>query len=572
VREGSELEELRDLLVRHERGRLDGLESRLDDERVRADELAEVLPGALERGAERDHEKLTKALASPVAEAMHRSVRSDPQSLADALFPVMGPAIRKAIVETVRGMIESTNKAIEASLSWQGLRWRFEALRSGKSFAEIALVHSLVYRVEQLLLIHKETGLLLRQLVAPEVATQDADMVSGMLTAIRDFVHDSFGSRDDESLNVFRVGELEVLVEDSPHAALAAVVRGEPPHELQVKLQEALEMIAARFAEELPAFEGDASEFEQADDLLEPCLEARHKAPEKRSRRMVWLVWAVVLSLLAAIAVWRVTDYLDARRWRAAVTRLEATPGIVVTGVERRSGKVLVSGLRDPFADEPSDILAADPIDLERAELHFEPYQSLDAEVGHRRLQAVLEVPEAVETGFVDGRLQLSGEVELAWYLDARRRLESLPWVKNVDRSDLRLHEEDDADAIAGEISSQRLYMPLNSAEVPADALSEIERVAGQLRRLATLSSQLDRDLAITVIGHTDASGGEAKNSRLSESRARAVADLLVGLGVPNDLLTTRGVATSVYLQDPDPAEEARLNRRVTFDVQSVSR
>ena len=47
-----------------------------------------------------------RALADPVARAMRRSVREDPQSVADALFPVMGPAIRKAIVETVRGMFD----------------------------------------------------------------------------------------------------------------------------------------------------------------------------------------------------------------------------------------------------------------------------------------------------------------------------------------------------------------------------------------------------------------------------------------------------------------------------------
>ena len=47
-------------------------------------------------------------------------------------------------------------------------------------------------------------------------------MVSGMLTAIRDFVQDAFKSQSaTESLDTLRVGELEVWVEQGPHAVLA---------------------------------------------------------------------------------------------------------------------------------------------------------------------------------------------------------------------------------------------------------------------------------------------------------------------------------------------------------------
>ena len=86
-------------------------------------------------------------------------MRRDPHVLADALFPVMGPAIRKSITETLRGMLESFNEALDNSFSLRGLKWRVEAMRTGKPFAEIVLMHSLLYRVEQVFLIHRETGL-----------------------------------------------------------------------------------------------------------------------------------------------------------------------------------------------------------------------------------------------------------------------------------------------------------------------------------------------------------------------------------------------------------------------------
>ena len=92
----------------------------------------------------------------------------------------------------LNGMVQRLNRALEESLSVKSLRWRLEARRTGRPFAEIVLLKSLVYRVEQVFLIHRESGLLLQDAVAQSVVAQDTDMVSGMLSAIRDFITDSF--------------------------------------------------------------------------------------------------------------------------------------------------------------------------------------------------------------------------------------------------------------------------------------------------------------------------------------------------------------------------------------------
>jgi OOP family OmpA-OmpF porin len=72
-------------------------------------------------------------------------------------------------------------------------------------------------------------------------------MVSGMLTAIQDFVHDSFASPDGEALEDLRVGDLAVWVERGPQAVLAAVIRGNAPQDLRTVFQEALERIHLQF-------------------------------------------------------------------------------------------------------------------------------------------------------------------------------------------------------------------------------------------------------------------------------------------------------------------------------------
>jgi outer membrane protein OmpA-like peptidoglycan-associated protein len=71
----------------------------------------------------------------------------------------------------------------------------------------------------------------------------------------------------------------------------------------------------------------------------------------------------------------------------------------------------------------------------------------------------------------------------------------------------------------------------------------------------------------LSVVGNTDTSGSPAYNVRLSERRAKAVADALVGLGVAQTALsvdwkgeTAPAVATGDGVKEP-------LNRRSTIDI-----
>src|ERR1700677_3956170 len=184
-----DLEKLRHLLLAPERKQIDELRLRLGME-AQTEMISQALPQAMRLSSARD-EQLSKAITPAVESALKESVKRDPTVLTDAVFPIIGPAIRKAITEAFEKMMQSLNQTMEHSLSVQGLKWRIEAFRTGKSFAEVVLLRTLIYRVEQVFLIHKETGLLLLHVEADNISVTDTDMVSGMLTAIRDFGHDA---------------------------------------------------------------------------------------------------------------------------------------------------------------------------------------------------------------------------------------------------------------------------------------------------------------------------------------------------------------------------------------------
>ena len=404
-------EELRHLIVGPEQEGLKEIQERLDDTGRRIDDVSSVVAEAIQKRRERgDNQALAEALAPTIQDTLRESVRRDPHVLADALFPVMGPAIRKSITETLRSMLESFNTALEHSLSWQGLKWRIEAFRSGKPFSEVAMMHSLLFSVEQVFLIHRETGLVLSHVVAPRVATQDPSLVSGMLSAIQQFVKDSFESqRGDNTLDFLEVGELEVWIEQGPGAVLAAVIRGHAPETYRVAMKEALENIQRHYSSALAHFEGDSAPFRPVEEDLTHLLETQFKNDSEKDRRRpraALIAGAVILALIAIPVGYSVYLLWE---WSRFLKVLRQEPGIVVMSYARDGGRYHVQGFRDPLAANPENLLSNAGIDPKTANLELKPFYSFDDPIVLRRANAFLHPPSGVTLSEKDGQLRAEG-------------------------------------------------------------------------------------------------------------------------------------------------------------------
>ncbi|MBO1437280.1 hypothetical protein [Meiothermus sp. CFH 77666] len=420
-----DLEALRRLLLEPEQQALEELK----DPRLWEEQVSKVLPEALVRRAHTD-KSIQYALNPILEETFVRLVRRNPKLLVEILFPVLLPAIRRAVASLFASLTQSLNQTLDQVFSLQGLRWRLEALSTGKTFAEVVLSHTLLYRVEQVLLIQRDSGLLLAHQVAEGVNVQDGALVSGMLTAIGDFVRDSFDPQ--AGLNTVNFGERVLVVEQSAQAVLAAVVRGTPPPELQERLQDALSEIHTRFAEELRRYSGDNQVFADVRPILETLLETQYKRPERRRPYAVWLASAV---LLAGLAWWGWNSFQAQRAWEAYLKRLSQTPGIVVTEAPRRYE---VRGLRDPLAADPLTLLKGLPLHPKQLRATWQPYQSLEPEMVLRRIQQRLDTPGTVRLAWRDGALVVSGRSTAAW-LSRLRNLAPLLGVEQLDTSQLVL-------------------------------------------------------------------------------------------------------------------------------------
>jgi OOP family OmpA-OmpF porin len=99
------------------------------------------------------------------------------------------------------------------------------------------------------------------------------------------------------------------------------------------------------------------------------------------------------------------------------------------------------------------------------------------------------------------------------------------------------------------------VHFDFDQFDLRADTRLALDRVADSLRRRP--------GLRIEIAGHTDSSGTEEYNMRLSLHRANAVRDYLVERGIDAGRLSAKGYGESVPVETNDTEVGQARNRRV---------
>ncbi len=433
------MQELRKLLFEKESVRLDELENLLRDQQLHAQEVAKVLAEAVKIRNLQD-EELGKSLAPTIEKSIKASIAKDPKSLSDALFPVMGPAIRKSINNSIAEMLQSLNQTLENSFSAQGLKWRLEAFRTGKPFAEVVMLNTLVYRVEQVFLIHKETGLLLQHLSFDPSLDEDADVVSSMLTAVQDFIRDSFSGSTDQGIENLRMGDLEVILETGPDVVLAVVCRGNTPRAFNEKLQTTVEQIQQLYRQALQAFDGDTEPFVSIDEHLHPLLVSDFKSEEKGQEKKKSPTKAVLVVALIMVTMLIWLGFEEAERqqtqtnWDNYISRLQSEEGIIVSSVQQDEQGYTLLGLRDPLSVDPYSLLSEYHI-AANVSFFMQPYHALQEPLVLKRIKQLLQPPKSIQLIMKDSTLTIIGTASETWLSQAEKAALYVAGVENVDSS-----------------------------------------------------------------------------------------------------------------------------------------
>lgn len=571
---GDDFERLRELLVGDERRELAAARARIVELERMQGNLPQRLPEAAiaalrEQG---EHPRVSAALAAPVAQALGTAVHNNRQGIIDALFPVIGPMIRRAVAEALRGLVDNLNGAIESSLTLRGLKWRLEAWRGGVAYAQVVLRHRLTYGIDHVFLIERASGLLLQHAAAAGLPPLDADAIAGMLTALGDFVGDSVGS-DGGALDAAQVGESLVWVEHGPLLNLACFMRGVPPVGLRILLKQRLEDIHARLAA-LP--EGtplqDLARDTQVRERIDPtsvlreaqlALSADPAAAPKRSPR--WPLLLVVLLVFGALGwqalrQWRWNQRVDALR-----AELAALPGFVPGAFEARPWRSLVvHGLLDPDAPSLEPVLGRADLGPATVKLAVTGFVSADDRVVELRARRVLQPPPGVTLAVQEGVLRLAGDAPAQWSAAALARAPLIAGVRRVESTlgnalDPRQLARAALEQALAAIATSRVAF-VREDEPEAGSAAVVDDLAAKLRSAQAMAQDAGLSLALRSVGSSDESGADATNERVRALRARWLALALAARGIA-------GISEADATLNPDPTRRSARVQVVASDL-----
>lgn len=273
------------------------------------DRISPVIADILAEQINQSRDEIARVIAPAISEAIRHQVYQAREDVVDALYPVVGQMIARAVAEAVRNLAQSIDERVRQSTSLMTNPRYWQARLHGVSHGEYALREVLPFTIHEIFLIQRESGLLICHYSAgPE--RPDRDVISGMLTAIRDFAQEAFGREETGELGAIAYESRQIVLESGSAAYLAVVISGVEPSDFRNLLRETLFAIHEHRYERLRAFDGtDTQLIQEARQILRRYLvpQQNDRAPRRLSafqRAIVVLLGLFALSPLILCGAW----------------------------------------------------------------------------------------------------------------------------------------------------------------------------------------------------------------------------------------------------------------------------
>jgi outer membrane protein OmpA-like peptidoglycan-associated protein len=508
-------EELRQLLLSQELDLLARLDERVAEllERVGDDEtlqssMRRVIVDVLRDAGVEEHERLSNILAPLMLSSLRAEIRGSRDMMVEALYPLTGRLVSAAVRNAFREFLQTLDQKVSRAFSFSHMQIRMKALLSRRSVGELMLERFPPFGIDEILVIHRPTGLLIAGTGDKE--SVDRDLVGSMLNAVMSLTKDAFVEGGSGELSTLEFGGAQLFVRSSPALVLVVVTNGVPPRGMETRLENLFVGFLDTWGRPLSEFDGDldaAQEKELIADLDRRSTELLSEAEvagDKGSFLRPFLAIALVAIVLGS--------WLGVRAWSAyQVTRIEAAARAVI--------------------DSQVDLIGF-PI-----------------EVRFNREDSVLYVagltPDVAARDALIEALQGDVGVELDLVLSPLSFPDPI--------ADLQLFSRQNA-----------IYF------TDGTNLRAPEQAEETLQELARLLIDTPPHVRLRLSGYADALGNLAVNEALTAGRARFAFDRLVALGVAPERMTIVGRPGERFLSQEVGSNSD--SRRVEFEVYFTER
>lgn len=562
---------------------------RLIEERSREDlpkmaaAIAKILPEAIEAEIKLNPQAIAKAIAPEIAlsikeqilldasaisqtlgpemgKAIKTQIELEKDAMVDALYPVIGSTIAKYMVEVVQDI----NSRVEKTLSFEGIKRKFQAKIQGVSEAELIFKESIGYRVRAIFLIDKDSGLVIQEIQIPGEKQGekqlDSDMLAGMLTAIRSFANDCIASGSE--LGAIDYGDWQIPLEVAGYCYLAVIVAGEPPREFITRIRRVLGEIVMEHNEAIQNFNGNVDAVPVAiKTKLEQLTESKQQKSPKSSAPL--LLWLLIFLLGLVLVPWGIGNYrarVAHHIEQSTALQLDAAPELSVYRLDPtvKQGKLIIKGrvpdqyLRDRAQTIVQDIADQNQLQMDNqiVAVNVPASPSLITGEMQRLTQLFNQQPQvSIQTSYQPQTLTIQGLV-----LDESTRQtigKAFKQIPGVEQVVFNLDQQ-------LPIVKQRIYFKSGSAELDfVDNISKINAIKSILQQHPQLSLRL--------VVHSDDIGSAVINQRLGQKRCQSVKTALVARGIQaNRLITNCNLLFSA--KNKDNSQGTWLKRYVSFE------
>ncbi len=409
---------LKSLLLKEELQLLDRIKQKVLSQEQFTKEVSKVLGGAIKR-AQKEGKGFEQALFEPIQKGVTRAFSENKQSIIDSLLPIMGQLIRKTVANSIKQFVADINRTLELGFSTKALKWRWQAFKTGKSFAEIVFQKTIRYKVDEIFLINQENGLLIEH-VGTDDMLKDNNAISAMLSVIQEFIGDSLQSPDDR-LQSAEMGDNVLVFSHGPKAFLVFVLKGSPTERFKVKAQKLIENVHAEFSEAL-----STEQEYRTNSNLRHYLRSHliTKNINDFQQKINWIPWIVgVLTIVIGLVYW---SYQKSREYKNLVDTTNTIDGLFVQSIMKKDGKFNISGLLDPLADTSE-------LQLEDVVLNTKPFISLDVEMIKKRAELVTADFDGVTIKIDNQILTVEGLISPENQTKLIQKLSTIAGVKKVN-------------------------------------------------------------------------------------------------------------------------------------------
>jgi outer membrane protein OmpA-like peptidoglycan-associated protein len=548
------LELIKQIFLNDTRERQDQFESeindlkfKLNDNQAKIETYYPIVTELLEKKIAESEDEIANVFSPIISKALKNEISESREEIIDALYPIMGQTIKKYVSEAIKDVYYSINLKIDNALRRGIFSKKIKSKISGVSAADLILQGSFPFLINEIFLIHEKSGILISHVSSDPQPSADSDLISGMLTAIKDFVSDSFKSdAGEQNLYEIQYGDSKIILERGRYSYLAIVIKGNETAEFDDELEKLNSEIHKSYYKQLRDFNG---EFTGLDGIKKPLYrfiskinteQVATETLEKPKPIFAYLLMAVLFIIIIIYSVINIPKYFQEITLDEIITKkLMTISGLNINDIQwtQENSNYFLHGIVNSYniRNKVDSIFNTIPeiknTNNNLGVLFFNfPADSITKNINATLINSGYNAISNISFQTIEDKVIISGEVEK---LEDKREIgfliSQVPGVRIVENNLEFTGQSNLTDEQAlNLISNMKLYFDFGKTEINKNHIKQLDQVIPYIK---------DNNLELIVKGFSDVVGTSDTNLLFAKKRAINVVKYLSSRGIYEEKL-----------------------------------